>query len=190
MTKERYIEIMSLISIARFGIIPDSDADDSLERWGHYLGGCDRPFGRINYGLYWEDDLVAVAVSASTPNQVCARYDRKQVVELARLCSHPEHRDLTRVMLRMWRKSAATDWNRYWPVIAYVSYSNAARHSGDVYRFDGWKKIADVRGGVGGGRSKGKRYEAKSIWAYPLSDHADGEASHVNVAVSLPLENV
>lgn len=178
---------MALISIAKFGVISDGEADDSLGRWGHYLGGCNRPFGRINYGLCWEDDLVAVAVAASTVNERCGHYDRKDIVELARLCSHPEHRDLTRVMLRLWRKAASTDWEKYWPVAAYVSYSNAIKHKGDVYRFDGWKKIADVRGGVGGGRQKGKRYDPKSVWAFPL-DHADGDAPQVNTAICVDAE--
>lgn len=160
---------MGLISIARFGVISECEADEALERWGHYLGGCDRPFGRISYGLYWEDELASVAVSASTVNGICGGYSRKDIAELARLCSHPKHRDLTRVCLRLWRKAASTDWAKYWPVIAYVSYSNAVIHRGDIYRFDGWTRVKDVPGGVGGGRSKGKRYDPKTVWAYPLS---------------------
>jgi hypothetical protein len=159
-----------LISIARFGICDDAAADAMLERWGHWLGPCNRPFGRISYGLWWEDELVGVAVSASTVNARCGGYDRQQVVELARLCCDPEHRDLTRVMLRIWRKAAATDWRRYWSAEAYVSYSNAARHRGDIYRFDGWTRVAECRAGVAGGNwTRGKRYEATTVWAFQLA---------------------
>jgi hypothetical protein len=158
-----------LISIARFGLCENEEADSALVRWGHWLGGCNRPFGRISYGLWWEDELVSVAVSASTVNARCGGYDRQACVELARLCSAPDHRDLTRVMLRLWRKSSATDWARFWPVQAYVSYSNALRHKGDIYRFDGWRKVADVPGGSAtGGWTRAKSFDPKSVWVYPL----------------------
>jgi hypothetical protein len=176
---------MSLISIARFGVCEEQEANEALVRWDHWLGACSRPFGSISYGLWWEDQLVAVAVSASTSASVCGGYPRKSVVELARLCADPDHRDLTRVMLRFWRKAAAIDWAKYWPVEAYVSYSDRARHTGDVYRFDGWKKIRDVRGGTAGGSRAGvKRYEAKSVWAYTLTPTVPSPSGSGIVGVS------
>jgi len=143
-------------------------ADQCLEQWGHWLGGCNRPFGRQGFGLHLGDDPVAVAVSASTPNPRCAGYDRQEVVELARLCAHPDHRDLTRVALRLWRVTAPGVWSaRYWPVRALVAYADSTRHSGDIYRFDGWKRAATVRGGkAGGGWQRGKEYNPKSVWVY------------------------
>jgi hypothetical protein len=96
------------------------------------------------------------------------------VVELARLCAHPDHRELTRVALRLWRVLAPVAWGRaYWPVKALVSYANAVRHKGDIYRFDGWRKVADVKGGSPGtgttwGRPRKAGYEAKSVWAFDL----------------------
>ena len=145
-------------------------ADRLLVEWGHWLGACNRPFGRQSWALWLNGEPVSVAVSASTVNARCGGYERQEVVELARLCSHPEHRDMTRVALRLWRKTAAGAWAaRYWPVRAYVSYANAIRHRGDIYRFDGWRKVADVPGGVaGGGWSRGKVYEPKSVWVYEL----------------------
>jgi hypothetical protein len=150
--------------------VPSDAADAALEAWGHWLGGCSRPFGRQDWGLWLEGELVAVAVSASTVNRRCAGYERQEVVELARLCAHPGHRDLTRVALRLWRKTAASAWAaKYWPVRAYVSYSNALRHRGDIYRFDGWRKVADVRGSAGGGNwGHSKVPEPKSVWVYAL----------------------
>lgn len=152
--------------LATFEAIDDAIPDAALCEWGHWLGGCDRPFGRRSFGLYVVGDLVAVAVSASTVNARCGGFDRRECVELARLCSHPEHRDMTRVALRLWRKIAVQTWP-YWSALAAVSYANAARHSGDIYRFDGWKKVADAREGTaGGGWTRGKRYEAKTVWAF------------------------
>jgi hypothetical protein len=165
--------VTSLFPLAAWDRCNDAVADAALVRWGHWLGGCNRSFGRQSFGLWLAGELVAVAVSASTVNKSCAGYRRQECVELARLCSHPEHRDLTQVALRLWRVTAASEWSaHYWPVRAYVAYSNRLRHSGDLYRFDGWRRVADVPGGVAGGNwSRARRYEPKSVWTYPL-DHA------------------
>lgn len=163
-----------MFPIAHFDLIENSLADEKLVAWGHWLGGCNRPFGRQSFGLYVEEQLLAVAVSASTVNARCGGLDRQDVVELARLCADPGNRDLTRVALRLWRKVAGPCWSRrYWPVKALVSYANAVRHKGDIYRFDGWTKVADVRGGKAGGNwTRGKTYEAKAVWVYELGRSA------------------
>lgn len=160
-----------LMPIVTFDLMDDIEADAALVEWGHWLGACNRPFGRQSFGLRIEGELVAVAVSASTVNATCGGFRRGEVVELARLCAHPEHTDMTRVALRLWRKVAPRTWGaRYWPVKALVSYANAVRHRGDIYRFDGWTKVADVRGGTaGGGWARGKEYEAKSVWSFEVA---------------------
>lgn len=159
----------SMFPLATFDVIDDALADRLLVEWGHWLGGCNRPFGRQSFGLDLRDaGIVSVAVSASTVNVRCGGWDRQRVIELARQCSHPAHRWATRVCIRLWRQLAPQCWT-YWPAEALVSYSNSNRHTGDVYRFDGWKKVADVKGGVAGGSwSRGKVYEPKSVWVYEL----------------------
>lgn len=168
----------SMFPLISFDLIENSVADRALVEWGHWLGGCNRPFGKQSFGLFIEDELLSVAVSASTVNAKCGGYDRQQVVELARLCSHPCHRDLTRVALRLWRVIGPICWERhFWPVVAAVSYSNSARHTGDIYRFDGWRKVCEVKGGVAGTtwkRPRKKPYEAKVVWAFELKEHSDG----------------
>jgi hypothetical protein len=161
-----------------FDVIDDGLADDFLnEDADHWLGGCDRPFGRISYGLYLLGQLVAVAVSASTPNESCGPYSRYEVVECARLSAHRDHRDQTRVALRCWRTLAGVDWSaaygEHWPSITgYVSYANSRRHNGDLYRFDGWKKVAETKGSTGGGTWSRPRQsgEPKAVWAFELPD--------------------
>jgi hypothetical protein len=163
---------MNLFPMAAFDLIPNDQANQCLVALGHWLEGCNRPFGRQSFGLYLHGELLCVAVSASTVNATCGGYPRNQVVELARLCSHPKHSELTRVGLRLWRLIAPDCWARnYWPVRAVVSYSNNARHRGDIYRFDGWRKVKDVPGGCTGpnaGYTRKKSYEAKSVWAFDL----------------------
>ena len=160
---------MNLFPLANFDLIDNQIADTLLEEWGHWLGGCNRPFGRQSFGLEIQGiGIVSVAVSASTVSASCGDFKRQEIVELARLCSHPDHRWATRVCLRLWRELAPYSWP-YWPVRACVSYANALRHSGDVYRFDGWKRIANSKGSTGGGTwSKHKKMEPKSVWAYEL----------------------
>jgi hypothetical protein len=166
---------VSLFPLARFEQIEALEGDRALRDWGHYLGANDRPFGRQDFGLFVDDDLVAVAVSASTVGATCAGFDRFEVVELARLVRRPDARWCTRVALRLWREIAPTCWrNVYrdkWPhVRAVVSYSNETRHRGDIYRFDGWQKFGVNRGSTGGGGYTKVREtsEAKAVWFYPL----------------------
>lgn len=159
---------MNWFPLASFDVIPDDVADSQLRAMGHWLGGCNRPFGRQSFGLYVSNELVAVAVSASTVNATCGGWPRQKVVELARLCATPSQRWATRVCLRLWREIAPRCWaEHYWPVEAVVSYQNAVRHTGNIYRFDGWTKVADVRGSTGGGNwTRKKDMEPKSVWVY------------------------
>lgn len=159
-----------MFPLVSFDLMDNGNADELLMRWGHWLGGCGRPFGRQSFGLAIEGEILSVAVSASTVGATCGGIPRKECVELARLCSHPDHRDLTRACLRLWRVIAPTTWERaYWKPRALVSYSNAIRHTGDIYRFDGWKKVGDVKGSVGGGNwTKKKAAEEKAVWVFDL----------------------
>lgn len=99
--------------------------------------------------------------------------ERGEILELARLCADPVHRNwATQPMLRLWRQVAAPRWP-HWPVVAAVSYSQNARHGGNIYRWDGWTKIADNVGHSGGGGAwTRKRYATaaahgpKSLWLW------------------------
>lgn len=167
----------SLFPLAVWDRCDDAEADAALVAWGHYLGACDRPFALQSFALRLDGAIVAVAVSASIVSTTVEGLSRFEVVELARLCAHPEHRDLTRVALRLWRKAAALEWvGEYrdsWPVVrAYVSYSGE-RHTGDIYRFDGWRRVGSRRRGSKGGgtwTAKRKDSEDKDLWIYSLAE--------------------
>ena len=153
-------------------------ANTLLTEWGHYLGPCDRPFGAEGWVLEVAGRPVSVAVSASIVSSTAAGFDMREVVELARLCSAPGARWATRPMLRLWREVAAPAW-RYWPVRAAVAYSANQRHPGDIYRFDGWQRVAVQAGSSGGGTWSGKRSDdhaargAKSLWLWRYDVRAD-----------------
>lgn len=162
-----------MFPLASFERIDDDVADRHLVAWGHWLEGCNRPYARNSFGLYANGQLVSVAVTASTVNGKCGGWDRQSVIELARLCSLPDQRWATRVCLRLWRELAPMQWD-HWRADAAVSYQNAVRHSGNIYRFDGWTKVADVKGSTGGGTySTPKIAEPKAVWVYVYGEMAD-----------------
>lgn len=163
---------LQMLPLVAFDRIDNEQADHLLTAWGHWLGGCNRPFGKHAFGLALDGRIISVAVSASTVNPTCAGYARGQVVELARIASAPEHcKWVCRVTLRLWRQTAPAAWAAdYWPCVAAVSYQDAARHTGNLYRFDGWKRLAEVRGGTAGGNwTRGKTYRPKVVWGYALT---------------------
>jgi hypothetical protein len=179
-----------MFPLVSFDLIDDALANEKLVAWGHWLEGCERPFGRQSFGLYVESELLSVAVSASTVNGTCGPYQRQECVELARLCSAPEHRDLTRPALRLWRKVGPAAWARaYWPVRGCVSYQNAVRHTGDIYRHDGWIRVKFARGGKSGPNStwtRSKEYDPKWLWVWPL-DAKEREGLRAQMKTAPPM---
>src|ERR1700694_4252486 len=73
------------------------DANRFIEGWGHKLGPINRPFGMQAFALFTDGYPRAVAVSASIVSATVAGYKRREVVELARLCSNPESPSMSRI---------------------------------------------------------------------------------------------
>lgn len=166
------------------GLVPIQldEANALLEEWGHYLGPVNRPFRSEAWALDLDDHPIAVAVGASAVsdtvgNDTVGRYQRAEVVELARLAAR--ERWATRVMLRLWREVSAPRF-RLGPdhpaPIAAVAYSQNSRHEGAIYRFDGWTLVTDKAGSSGGGAWSRKRYAGdaahgrKRCWIWSLID--------------------
>lgn len=180
-----------LASIPIVGLVPVSmdEANALLVEFGHYLGPCERPFRSEGWALDLLGEPIAVAVTASIVSPgvsvwdrdengelvVVERFERREVVELARLASR--ERWATRVMLRLWREATAP---RYlpWKPGAAVAYSQNSRHDGTLYRFDGWQKITDRAGSSGGGGWSRKRHAsdavhgAKTLWLWRYEETA------------------
>jgi hypothetical protein len=157
-------------------------ANPYLARW-HDLGAETRPYGRQAFGLYFLDELLAIATSGTTVSAGVDRdlgLARTNTIELTRLCRSPEPRarGLLRAMLRLWRDLLATAYppnnSAAAPTDALVSYSLPNKHGGDLYRFDGWLRLRDCKPWAGGGtrpsaaRDRGVRPQA--LWSYPLTD--------------------
>lgn len=162
---------------AAFDTMPVAEANALLVAWGHRLGPLRRPFSMRAYALLVDGEPVSLAMSASAVSATVAGYRRTEVVELARLCSAPGQAWASRVMLRVWRQVFAQRWPD-WPVAAAISYSQNAHHRGDLYRFDGWTKVADDCGSSGGGEWSRRRYATDAVagskslwlWRYPATE--------------------
>ena len=162
-----------LLQVPMAALVPLSVpvTNDLLVRWGHRFGPVHRPFRSEAFALEVDGVPVALAVSASVVSGTVAGFRRQEAVELARLCASPEHRWATRVMLRLWREVCAPRW-KCWPVRVAVAYSQNAHHLGDVYRFDGWRRVSDNCGSSGGGAWSRPRYASdavygkKTLWVY------------------------
>jgi hypothetical protein len=150
-------------------------ANDCLTRWEHSLGPCDRPFEQNQHGLVVAGDIIAVTTTASivSPTLTDERehvWNRSQVVELARICA--VKRWATRPMLRLWREVLAFEWES-WPVQAAFSYATPGKR-GDIYRFDGWTRVRQVKKaspGKGSTWATGSATDAigdgkKTLWTY------------------------
>lgn len=150
---------MPLVAVNRLEI---DLANALIEQWGHNLGACLRPFHQEAFGLEVSRRIVAVAVSASIVSTTVNGFARNEVVELARQCADPSCSWANRVLIRLWRECCAQLWP-CWPVKAAVSYSQNARHRGDLYRFDGWEKFTESAGSSGGGTWTAKRKSSDAV---------------------------
>lgn len=136
-----------------------TEANRLLVRWGHDLGPVNRSFRSEPWVFLVDGRPMSVAVSCSivsahvSDSASNVLYRPEQVVELARLAS--AERWATRLMLRWWREVGARRWE-CWPVKAAVSYSDK-NHTGNLYRWDGWRMVNDNCGSSGGGNVRAVR---------------------------------
>lgn len=165
------------LSIVRCRPAPLDEANQWVTAWGHRLGPVHRPFGPQGLRLEWQDAPLAVAIAASSVSNTVAGYRCQELVECARLCAREPWAN--RVMLRLWRECCAPLWP-YWPVQAAMSYSHNAMHTGHLYRLDGWTKVTEDAGSMGGGAWGRLRYATeavlgkKTLWIWRYADRPTG----------------
>lgn len=138
-------------------------ANALLVRWGHRMGALKRGNqGAWCYALLHESEPVAVA---TTSHLIAANVGgapwlrRDNAVELSRLCA--ARPGLCRVMLRMWREFV-------FPFLGYeyaISYQDADLHTGNTYRFDGWRRVAFSHSGTD--TRSGRVGRDKWVWVWP-----------------------
>lgn len=158
---------LALWPVLTLSEVPLRQANALLRRWHHDRGTLRRPSGSQSWLLAIDDEPVAVAISAFPVSATAAGYDRAELVELARQAS--ANGWANRVMIRLWREVCAPRW-RYATPAAAISYSDE-RHTGDLYRFDGWELAADgCRSGGGGSWSRAQAPgDRKRLWLWRYS---------------------
>lgn len=156
--------------IVALEVISLAEANIWLERSEHKMGPLHRGNqDAICHALVGPDgEPVAVATASYLIGgrvQGAPWLTRSKTVELSRLCaSRP---GLCRVMLRLWREFA---WPCLWGQWA-MSYQDAAQHSGNIYRFDGWERVGFARGVVD--KRTGRPARHKWVWQWPPRSRED-----------------
>jgi len=154
---------MNLIDpIQHLAQIDLAEANQLLVKWGHKMGACNRPNGAIYaHAMFIHGQPAALAIGSSLIRETAAGFTRAEALELARLCA--ARPDLNRVMLRLWRECVFPAFGCGWA----ISYQDEAMHTGDIYRFDGWVRLARSRSGTDA--RSGRKGRNKTIWGW----HAD-----------------
>lgn len=150
-----------------FDTIDLDDLNRCLTDWGHKMGPLRRPDCGDQWfcGLRHDGRLVAVTAASRLPAERVAGMTRAEACELSRVCAAQP--DLCRPALRLWREFVFPGLCRVHGFGWALSYQDAALHSGDLYRFDGWSRIAYSHSGTD--RRSGRPGRDKWIWGW----HAD-----------------
>lgn len=153
---------MKLIS---FEQITRDEANDLLILWAHRIGAIHRGNQTgLHYALLHEGRPVAVASANHliTPH-VGGGLDyltRENTIELSRLCA--ERAGLCRVVLRLWREFVFPLTNKQYA----ISYQDADLHTGNTYRFDGWRKVGFSKSGTDTRSGRPGRRKYIWLWSY------------------------
>lgn len=160
-----------MFPLASFDQVTLDQANALLVRWAHRMG----PLLRGNSGslhthaLFVHGEPVAVVTTSSL---ICPRVGgglgymtRDNTVELSRLCAGEPW--ACRVALRLWRELVFPGTGATYA----VSYQDAAMHSGNVYRFDGWRRAGFSHSGTD--RRTGRPGRDKWVWVWPATPAPD-----------------
>jgi antitoxin VapB len=141
-------------------------ANDCLVAWGHRMGPLLRGNQRgIHHALLHDGQPVAVTMTSTLIRERVGGVDgldldRSNTVELSRLCA--ARPGLCRVALRLWREFVFPSLDGAYRYA--ISYQDAAQHSGDTYRFDGWRRVGYSHSGRD--TRSGRPGRNKYIWLW------------------------
>ena len=160
-------------------------ANELLALWGHKMGPISRPMkgsvvsggGDTAFGLFEETEIIGVfVVSTLIRENVATRPDlnRSNTIELSRVVA--ARPGICRLLVRMFREFVL-------PRLPYkfaISYQDAKQHTGDLYRFDGWARIAASRSGPDS--RSGRQGRSKIIWGWPANEILNVSESPVTLS--------
>jgi antitoxin VapB len=150
--------------LGSFDLIEREEANECLLRWEHKHGPNNRPQFRapIDFGLRRRGELLAVATADTLIRPTCD-FTRAEAFELSRLCAAAPR--LTRLMLRLWTELGYPEIVRAWGSPWAISYQDAIKHTGNLYRFDGWLRLRYTTGGSDP-RALGTTVSARKRWIW------------------------
>jgi hypothetical protein len=150
------------IPLATFEVITEQEMNACLIAWGHKMGPLSRPMAAPHcYGLRIGDEVQGVVSDSSLIPEELAGQRREDTIEVSRLCaSQPS---LCRVTLRLWREVAfPLQRERH-----AISYQDERLHTGNTYRFDGWRVLTRTRSGLD--RRSDRAGRNKTVWIWSKS---------------------
>jgi len=149
--------------LVSFDTIDLGDLNQCLTAWEHKMGPLNRPGQEPwAWGLHHNGQLVAVTAASRLPAERVAGWTRDEAFELSRVCAAEP--DWCRAALRLWRKTVFPAICRAYGHRWVVSYQDAALHTGNLYRMDGWLRVAYSHSGTD--RRSGRSGRDKWIWAW------------------------
>jgi hypothetical protein len=152
-------QLTLMAPLASFEVISQETLNQCLLQWSHKMGPLLRPMHRpCCYGLMHNGEIIGViACSSLIPEQI-AGLTRENTIEVSRLCA--ARPGLCRVVLRLWRELV-------FPFMGYeyaISYQDEELHTGNTYRFDGWKPLTRTRSGTD--QRSGRKGRKKTVWVW------------------------
>lgn len=153
-----------MFALAEFDSISLLVANRLLTDWGHKMGPLLRGNSQAQHchALFAHGVPAAVVCTSSLISEHVggglSHMDRSNTVELSRLCAGNPW--ACRVALRLWRELVFPGTNMRYA----ISYQDASMHTGNVYRFDGWKRAGFSASGID--RRSGKQGRRKWIWVW------------------------
>lgn len=147
--------------------IDRAELNDCLQRWEHKMGTWRRPpeLSEWFHGLRHDGELVAVMAAGQLIRATTVGgLTRAQAFELGRVCAARPH--INRAALRLWREFVAPAIARAHGYQWIISYQDAKLHTGNMYRFDGWKKLGVSRSGTD--QRSGAKGRSKIVWGWEM----------------------
>jgi len=156
-----------MFPLASFDEIDLAAANALLAAWGHKMG----PLMRGNSGsmhchaLFVHGEPIGLACTSSLIRECVGggmkHLTRANTIELSRLCACNPW--ACRVVLRLWRELVFPGTG----AVAAISYQDAKLHTGNIYRFDGWKRAAFSHSGTD--KRTGRQGRDKFVWVWPIT---------------------
>ena len=137
-----------------------------LVEWHHQHGPIERPIFKspVDVGLRHQGRLVAV-IACDTLIRTTQGFSRSQACEVSRVCAAAP--GMCSSALRLWRHFVYPTIVAAWGTPWVISYQDATRHEGNLYRRDGWALIGCSRGGADSRAVAGTvRVRRRLIWAW------------------------